>query len=172
MDTLEPPVFVIVSESFPVLPTFTLPKLRLVGFALRAPAVTATPFPEIGTVKLGLLAVEVMVRFPLAEPAAPGANDTVKVALSPLLSVTGVVIPLRLNPVPVTPTCVTDTLEPPVFVMVSESFPVLPTFTLPKLKVAGFALRKPAAIASPVPDNGIEIFELTASELMMAAPVT
>jgi len=63
-----------------------------------------TPVPETGTVKLGLLPVEITVRFPLAEPDAPGANVTVNVALCPALSVAGVVIPLTLNPVPVTPT--------------------------------------------------------------------
>lgn len=51
-----------------------------------------------------MLAVEITVRFPLAEPAEPGANVTVNVALCPALSVAGVVIPLTLNPFPVTPT--------------------------------------------------------------------
>lgn len=63
-----------------------------------------TPVPETGTVRVALLAVEITVTFPLAEPAAPGANVTVNVALCPAFSVAGVVIPLTLNPVPVTPT--------------------------------------------------------------------
>jgi len=63
-----------------------------------------TPVPETGTVKVELLAVEITVRFLLAEPPVPGANVNVNVALCPALSVAGVVIPLTLNPVPVTPT--------------------------------------------------------------------
>jgi hypothetical protein len=91
-----------VSEREPVLPTVTLPKLRLVGFALRAPG--ATPVPETGMVSVGFVAVEVTVRLPLTAPAAAGANLTVKVALCPPLNVTGAVIPLTLKPVPVIPT--------------------------------------------------------------------
>jgi hypothetical protein len=41
-----------------------------------------------------------MVTLPLALAAVSGANLTVKVALWPAVRVTGVVIPLRLNPVP------------------------------------------------------------------------
>jgi hypothetical protein len=98
---LNAPVFVMVSESDPVLPTFTLPKLRLVGFALKAPG--ATPVPDSGMVSVGLVAVEVTVRLPLIAPPAVGAKLTVKVALCPPLSVNGVVIPLTLIPVPVIP---------------------------------------------------------------------
>lgn len=91
-----------VSESDPVLPTFTLPKLRLVGFALKAPG--ATPVPDIGIVSVGLVAVEVIVRLPLIAPAAVGTNLTVNVVLCPPLSVRGVVIPLTLIPAPLIPT--------------------------------------------------------------------
>jgi hypothetical protein len=99
---LDPPVFVMVSDSDPMLPAFTLPKLRLVGLALKVPG--ATPIPDTGMVSVGLVAVEVTVRFPLMAPAAVGANLTVSVALCPPLSVNGVVIPLTLMPVPVIPT--------------------------------------------------------------------
>jgi hypothetical protein len=68
-----------VSESDPVLPTFTLPKLRLVGFALREPG--ATPVPDTLMVRLGLTALDVMVTVPLAFPLAFGANVTVNVVL-------------------------------------------------------------------------------------------
>ena len=91
-----------VSDRDPVLPSFTFPKLRLVGFALRAPG--ATPVPDTGMVSVGLVAVEVTVRLPLIAPGAVGANLTVNVALCPPVSVTGAAIPLMLNPVPVIPT--------------------------------------------------------------------
>ena len=96
--TLEPPVLVIVSDRDWLLPTVTFPKLRLVGFDPSVPCVT--PVPVTGIVRVGLDAVEVMVTLPLALAADSGANVTVKVALWPAVSVTGAVIPLRLNPVP------------------------------------------------------------------------
>jgi hypothetical protein len=55
-------------------------------------------------VKVGLDAFEVTVTLPLTLPADVGVNVTVKVVLWPDASVTGVVIPLRLYPVPLIPT--------------------------------------------------------------------
>ena len=78
-----------------MLPTVTLPKLRLVGFDPTAPS--ATPVPDNGMVRLGLDAFEVTVTLPLTLPADAGVNVTLKLALWPAVSVTGVVIPLRLN---------------------------------------------------------------------------
>ena len=57
--------------------------------------------PDKGIVRVGLDAVEVMVTLPLAIAADVGANLTLKVVLWPAVRVSGVVIPLRLNPVPV-----------------------------------------------------------------------
>jgi hypothetical protein len=91
-----------VSESVPVLPTFTFPKLRLVGLEANAPGVTAVA--ETGMVNVGLVAVEVIVTLPLTAPAVVGTNETVNVALCPPLSVNGVAIPLTPRPVPVIPT--------------------------------------------------------------------
>ena len=85
-----------------MLPTVTLPKLRLVGFDPSAPGVTA--IPDNGMVRVGFEALDVTVRLPLALPADGGVNVTVKVALWPGVSVAGVVIPLKLNPVPLIPT--------------------------------------------------------------------
>jgi hypothetical protein len=53
---------------------------------------------------VGFDALEVTVTLPLALTADCGVNVTVKVLLWPAVSVTGVVIPLRLNPVPLIPT--------------------------------------------------------------------
>jgi hypothetical protein len=47
-------------------------------------------------------AVDVIVTLPLAAPAVSGANETLKVALCPDVNVTGTVIPLSVNPVPLT----------------------------------------------------------------------
>ena len=100
--TLEPPVLVNVSDKDCLLPTVTLPKLRLVGFDPSAPG--AIPVPDNGMFRVGLEALEVIVTLPLALPADVGVNVTVKVALWPADSVAGVVIPLRLYPVPLIPT--------------------------------------------------------------------
>ena len=92
------PVFVTVSDRVWVCAICTLPKLRLVGFAPSAPAVT--PVPDRGIFNVGFDAVEVMATLPLTAPAAVGVNETLKLVLCPAVSVTGVVIPLRLNPDP------------------------------------------------------------------------
>jgi len=102
MVTLVPPVLVTVSEIDCLFPTVTLPKLRLVGLAPSVPGVT--PLPESGIVSVGFDALDVRVRFPLAPPADDGVNETLNVALCPAVSVTGVVIPVKLNPEPLTET--------------------------------------------------------------------
>jgi hypothetical protein len=118
MVTLEPPVLVTVSDIDCVLPTKTLPKLRLLGFAPSAPA--AVPVPDNAMVSVGFEAFDVIVTLPLAAPLALGVNVTLKVAVCPAVRVTGAVIPLRVNPVPLIATCEIATLVPPVFVIVSD----------------------------------------------------
>lgn len=102
-----------------MLPTVTLPKPRLVGLADRVPA--ATPVPESGIVRVGLVAFELIVTVPLALPAVVGVNVTVKLVLAPAARFTGVVMPLRVNPLPLTVADEIVTLEPPVFVIFSVS---------------------------------------------------
>jgi hypothetical protein len=121
-------------------------------------------------VSVGFVAVEVIVRFPLTTPAAVGVNETVTVALFPPFSVRGVVIPLTLKPVPVMATLLTDTLVLPVFVMVSETVPVLPTFTLPTLRLVGLAASAPGV--TPVPDTGIVNVGFVAVEVIVRLPLT
>ena len=75
-----------------MLPTVTLPKFKLVGFDVNAPG--ETPVPDEATVKVGLVAFEVMVTVPLALPVVWGANVTVKVLVCEAPSVSGTVIPL------------------------------------------------------------------------------
>src|SRR5215469_13753535 len=96
--TLEPPVFVTVSERDLLPPRVMLPKPRLVGFDPSAPAVT--PVPVRGMVRVGLEALEVTVTVPVAPPAAVGVKVTLKVALWPAASVAGAVMPLMVKPVP------------------------------------------------------------------------
>ena len=94
--TLVPPVLVTVSVTDFLFPTVTVPKLMLVGSAPKPPGVT--PVPDTGIVRVGFEALEVMSMLPLALPADDGLNKTVKTVLCPAERVTGVVIPLRVNP--------------------------------------------------------------------------
>lgn len=70
------------------------------GFAPSTPGVT--PVPDNGIVRVG--AFEVTVILPVTIPADAGVNVTAKLALCPGVSVTGVVMPPKLNPVPLIPT--------------------------------------------------------------------
>lgn len=69
---------------------------------------------------VGLGASDVRVTLPLAAPADWGAKVIVKGVLSPASSVTGVLIPLKLKPVPVIAALDIVMLVPPVLVTVSE----------------------------------------------------
>ena len=86
-------------DELPLLPTSTLPRSMLVGLTASCPT-AAVPLPDKGIVRLGFEALDVMVRLPLALPAEEGVNDTLKVVLCPAVSVTGVVIPVKLKPEP------------------------------------------------------------------------
>lgn len=97
-----PPVFVSVTVADFVVPSVTLPKASLVGFSVSAPAVT--PVPDKGMLNDGLDAFEVTVTVPLALPVLVGANFTDSEAVCPAANVSGEVMPLTLNPVPLTET--------------------------------------------------------------------
>jgi hypothetical protein len=97
------PLAVRLPDAVPLVPTTTLPRPSVVGVTVSCPA-AAAPVPESDIVRVGLDAFEVMVTLPLAAEADCGANVTVKLVLCPAVSVTGAVIPLKLNPVPLIPT--------------------------------------------------------------------
>src|ERR1700722_3901069 len=165
--TLVPPEFVTVSDKVLFVPTCTLPKLKLVGFDPRAPA--ATPVPESGIVNEGFDAVEVTTTFPVALAAEAGVNFTLKVAPWPAVRVMGVVMPLTLNPVPLAATAEIVTLDPPVFVTVSDRVEFDPICTVPKLRLVGFDPKPPAA--TPVPESAIVNVEFDASDVTVTLPL-
>ena len=144
----DPPVFVNVSDLPLLLPTWTLPKERVVGFAAIVAGVT--PVPVSGILRLGFDPLEVMLMLPLAAPLAVGANSTVNVVLCPAFNVTGRVKPLRLNPLPLAVAAEMVRAVPPVLVKVSDLLELVPTCTLPKARLAGFAVSCPTA--TPVPE--------------------
>lgn len=124
--------------------------------------------PDNAIVNVGLEAFEAIVMLPLAAAAVEGANVTLKLALCPAAKVKGAAMPLNVNPVPVTLTCEIVTLEPPVLVIVSGSDWLLPTVTLPKLSVVGFAPKLPGV--TPVPVSGIVRVGLEALEVSETFP--
>ena len=67
--------------------------------------------------------------------------------------VSGVLIPLTLNPVPLIATWDTVTLVPPVLLIVSETDCCVPTVTLPKASLEGLLANCPAAIPAPVSER-------------------
>src|SRR5579863_76852 len=95
------PLAVRLPDPCPVVPTTTLPRARVVGLTVSWPA-AAVPVPDNGIFNVGFDAFEVTATLPLAAPADVGANTTVKLVLWPVVSVTGTLVPLRLNPDPLT----------------------------------------------------------------------
>jgi hypothetical protein len=131
-----------------------------------------TPVPERGTERVAFVAFELIVKVPLAAPAAVGAKMALKVVDCPALRVTGMFGPVRLNPLPDAAALDTVIVAPPVFVTPTET--VLPVFTvtLPKLAPLGFAVREPGA--SPVPESarlsGDPVASDTIASVALAAP--
>ena len=100
----------------------------------------AVPVPDREMVSVGLEALDVTVTVPLALPVEVGANVTVYVVLWPAFRVNEELIPLRVKPAPLTVTFETDTLVPPVFVIVPDRDWFEPTVTLPKFSEPGLEL--------------------------------
>jgi len=148
--TLELPELVRVPDKFVLLPTWTVPKLMLAGFAATVPA--ESPVPEREMLTVGFDPLSLIVIPPFTEPLDWGANVTLKLVLCPGESVNGGVNPLKLKPLPVAVAWEILRLEPPEFVRVSEVVRLLPIETLPKPMAAGDAAKEPALTA--VPDSG------------------
>lgn len=92
-----------------------LPKATLAGLGSRLPCMIH--LPESGIVRAGTF--EMMVRFPLAAPAAVGAKVTVKEILLPGAMVVGRDNPARLKPLPLTESAEIVMLAAPLLVNVS-----------------------------------------------------
>jgi hypothetical protein len=109
----------------------------LAGLALSR---KVTPKPESDTLAGELLALLTTEMLPAALPPAVGEKMALKLVVCPRDSVKGRESPLMLKPAPVTvaPEIVTAPL--PVLVSVTVWVLLLPTFTFPKLMLAGLAL--------------------------------
>ena len=119
-----------------VTPTVTLPKLTLEGVTEICGCV---PVPLSEIVAGELVALLTTVTLPARLPAEAGANVTLKEVDWPAARLSGSVIPLVLNPVPVALTCEMETLEFPVLEIVTLCVALVPVVRLPKLSDAGDA---------------------------------
>jgi hypothetical protein len=97
------PLAVRLPDAVPLVSTTTLPRASVAGLTASCP-VAVTPVPDKAMVKVGSEALEVRVTEPLALAAEEGANFTLKLVLCPAVNVTGVEMPLRLNPLPLAAT--------------------------------------------------------------------
>ena len=145
--TLAVPEFFKIMLTDPLAPTSRLPKLILVGFAVRLPC---TPVPLSVIEVVGLLAVLVIRTLPAAAPTTVGANCAVKLVLWFAASTNGTDRPVALNPLPLALIAEIVALVFPVFVKVIVCGLLLPTDTLPKATLPGFATNV-EFVATPVP---------------------
>ena len=91
-----------------------------------------------------------IVTLPVTPPVAAGAKVIFKVAVSLTAMICPVEIPLTLKPGPEMLALATVTLEPPEFVRVAESVLLLPTSTLPKLRLDELGLSVPGTLTISV----------------------
>ena len=133
------PLAVSVPDPDPLFPTATLPRFKVEGEIVSVPT-AAAPVPDRETVSFGFEAFDVMVTVPLAVPVRVGANVTVNPVLCPAPRVNEELMPLRVKPAPLIVTFDTETLVPPVFVIVPDRDWFEPTVTVPKLSEPGLEL--------------------------------
>lgn len=90
-------------DAVPLEPSATLPTATGVGLTASA-GDAFVPVPDSAIVSVGFEPFDVSVTVPEAAAAVVGLKLTLKVAPWPAVRVTGVVIPLTLNPVPLAAT--------------------------------------------------------------------
>jgi cytochrome c biogenesis factor len=161
------PLAVKVPEAVPLVPTTTLPTARVVGETLSCPA-GVMPVPVRVAVVVGGWASLLKVRVADAEPGADGLNVTVNGEDWPAGIVRGSEIPLTANAVLLVPALVMVTLAP-LAVKVPDAVPLLPTVTLPTVRVMGETLSCPAVVV-PVPDKAIVRVGSDAFDVTVRAP--
>ena len=160
-----------VPAMFLLLPTFTVPKLSVVGLTANWPAEEVPPVPDNGTETFGVAASLTTAMLPVSVPVAGGVKRTVSVALCPAARFSGKVIPVVLNPVPEVVIC-EIWMEPWLaeFLRVTDDVAVLPTTTLPNATDVGFVTS--CAAATPDPESVTVRFALDASLSTATLPET
>jgi hypothetical protein len=132
--------------------------------------VAATPVPDKLTVEGEFVALLVIATEPVTAPAVVGAKVTVTVTAWFGVSVSPDVTPLTVKPAPLTFTPEIVTLELPVLVSDTLCELLLPSFTLPKLKLVPLRLSVRVA-ATPVPLSAIESVGFEALLVIDTEPV-
>jgi hypothetical protein len=133
------PLFVKIAVSALLLPTLTLPKLRL--DVLRPnDFVAASPVPLSAMARGEFGALLLSDIEPLTAPAAVGANTALNVADLPAAILNGALMPVVLKPAPATVIAeiVTVALPPLVRLIVCEL--LVPVITFPKAALVGVAV--------------------------------
>jgi len=101
-----------------LVPSRTVPKLKLDGLVVMPPA--AMPLP-VSAMFSGVLAVSLAkARLPVTSPADWGPKTTLKLTPCPAANVMGRTSPFVLKPVPVTVSCETVRLDPPVLAKLTD----------------------------------------------------
>jgi hypothetical protein len=126
-----------------LMPSATVPKLKLVGFALKLPAATAVA--ESAMLK-GLFDPSLVNdKVPVAPPADVGLKTIFTFVLCPAANVTGKARPFMAKPAPLTAACEIVRLVLPVLLRMSTCDWLVPTWTFPKATLAGAAVKSPDA---------------------------
>ena len=134
--TLEFPLLVRVVLNGLLLPTFTVPKLKLVKVAPSSlVAGAAEPVSAIVNGEVGALLVSKIE--PLTAPEPVGVNKAEKVVLPPAATVAGTVRPEIVKPAPEAVAWEMVRLAVPLFFRVMVCEPFVPSTTVPKLTLVG-----------------------------------
>jgi hypothetical protein len=149
------PLFVTITLSELVVPSFTFPKLKLGGFA-PSDALAATPVPLKAIVSGELAALLTSVTDPDALPEDDGLKTALNVALFPAAIANGAFSPDVLKLAPVAAACEIVRLALPLFETVMVCELLLPTTTLPKAALDGATA---ICACVPVPLNAIPMGE-------------
>lgn len=126
-----------------------------------------TPVPLTGTTSGDPDALLVMLTDPLIAAEAVGANTTLKLVDADAAKVIGNAMPLTETPAPLKAIVEICTEVVPVLVSVTFCVALLPTATLPKLTVVGFACNCPGAVEDPVPSRLMMVVGFTGSLLVI-----
>jgi len=150
----------------PVAPTLTLPKLTLEGVTEICGCV---PVPLKEIVAGEFVALLTTVTLPARLPVEVGAKLTLKDVDWPAARLSGSVIPLVVNPVPLALTCEMETLEFPVLETVTLCVALDPVARLPKFSDVEEA-ESCSVVATPVPPSAITSDEFGALLISVTLP--
>jgi hypothetical protein len=166
METLEFPVFEIVTVRTALVPVVRLPKLSDAGDA-ESWRFVEMPVPASGTTSEEFGALLMSVMLPEKVLADAGVNPTLKTEEPPGGTESGRVNPEEVKPVPTTEACVTVRVAVPGFRMVTVWVAVVATLIFPKLRLDGVT---EICGCTPVPPKEIVAGELVALLTTLTLP--